>query len=334
MTKRQLIDEITMRNPTAKTDFLARFEEADLGAYLEHLIVSRRPRLSSGGNRYAKYFVSAERMSAQAVQSFVESPLAASLVQPAPASRVEEPAQVEDLPLEQPEPEKVIQPALFTPPVADVNEVADEPLPVAESPRPEQSELPAEVSALETDSEVRVEQPAEIDMQETPVPVPAEATMQAEPLSAKEEIEELPQDQPAENAQALACWYRGEGEPIAVARDNYRQEQISDELEEISGLPSPYGQDFHGEDTTSNDQNLPPADTDEIEHEEIAVQEPVDEVVSSEEPMEDPAMEPAQEELGHENASLVEKKTLQPVAVGAEQEGSNGQDSDSWLFSD
>ena len=49
MTKRQLIDEITMRNPTAKTDFLARFEEADLGAYLDHLIVGAPPQALDRG---------------------------------------------------------------------------------------------------------------------------------------------------------------------------------------------------------------------------------------------------------------------------------------------
>jgi hypothetical protein len=37
MSKRELIDEIVRLNPTAKTDFLARFKEKDLNEYLEHL---------------------------------------------------------------------------------------------------------------------------------------------------------------------------------------------------------------------------------------------------------------------------------------------------------
>ena len=37
MTKRQLIEEITHRNPTAKPAFLAEFGNEDLREYLEHL---------------------------------------------------------------------------------------------------------------------------------------------------------------------------------------------------------------------------------------------------------------------------------------------------------
>ena len=37
MTKRELIDRITALNPTAGPEFLARFKDADLAQYLQHL---------------------------------------------------------------------------------------------------------------------------------------------------------------------------------------------------------------------------------------------------------------------------------------------------------
>ena len=37
MTKRQLIEDIRLHNPTAQPQFLAQFEESDLQQYLEHL---------------------------------------------------------------------------------------------------------------------------------------------------------------------------------------------------------------------------------------------------------------------------------------------------------
>lgn len=37
MTKREIIDRIVVINPTAKTDFLASFEDQDLLAYLHQL---------------------------------------------------------------------------------------------------------------------------------------------------------------------------------------------------------------------------------------------------------------------------------------------------------
>lgn len=37
MTKRQLIEQITDLNPTAKPAFLAEFKDADLAEYLQHL---------------------------------------------------------------------------------------------------------------------------------------------------------------------------------------------------------------------------------------------------------------------------------------------------------
>ncbi len=114
MTKRQLIDEITMRNPTARAEFLARFEEADLGAYLDHLIVSRRPRLSGGSDRYAKYFRSDRRPLTESAafgkyQSFQPA-------EPVVAQLVEVSAPAQSAPLEPREPVKITQPALFVPP--------------------------------------------------------------------------------------------------------------------------------------------------------------------------------------------------------------------------
>lgn len=40
MSKRELIDRIRVLNPTAPTSFLAKFPEADLTEYLEHLTES------------------------------------------------------------------------------------------------------------------------------------------------------------------------------------------------------------------------------------------------------------------------------------------------------
>ncbi len=37
MTKRELIEEITVLNPTAQPKFLAKFGDGDLAEYLEHL---------------------------------------------------------------------------------------------------------------------------------------------------------------------------------------------------------------------------------------------------------------------------------------------------------
>ena len=97
MTKRELIDEITMRNATAKPEFLSRFEEADLGAYLDHLIVARRPRLSGGGNRYAKYFLPPQeriepvRMTQPALFVPVEETVPAEETTSAPAASEPEP---------------------------------------------------------------------------------------------------------------------------------------------------------------------------------------------------------------------------------------------------
>ncbi len=44
MTKRELIEEITGRNPTAKPAFLAEFDDGDLAEYLQHLQWLDQPR--------------------------------------------------------------------------------------------------------------------------------------------------------------------------------------------------------------------------------------------------------------------------------------------------
>ena len=44
MTKRQLIDQILSLNESAEPDFLAQFEDQDLGEYLAHLTKARMPR--------------------------------------------------------------------------------------------------------------------------------------------------------------------------------------------------------------------------------------------------------------------------------------------------
>lgn len=44
MSKRELIDAIREHNRTVSPEFLARFRDADLQAYLERVSVKRRPR--------------------------------------------------------------------------------------------------------------------------------------------------------------------------------------------------------------------------------------------------------------------------------------------------
>ena len=44
MTKRQLIEQITDLNPTAKPAFLAEFKDADLAEYLQHLRWADQPQ--------------------------------------------------------------------------------------------------------------------------------------------------------------------------------------------------------------------------------------------------------------------------------------------------
>ena len=56
MTKRQLIDEIMHINRSARPEFLAHFDDADLGDYLEHMRKAMAPRVSIPKSRLEQYF--------------------------------------------------------------------------------------------------------------------------------------------------------------------------------------------------------------------------------------------------------------------------------------
>jgi len=56
MTKRQLIDRIVEINRSASPEFLASFQDDELGKYLDHLQVVGTPRLTGNGRRYERYF--------------------------------------------------------------------------------------------------------------------------------------------------------------------------------------------------------------------------------------------------------------------------------------
>lgn len=56
MTKRELIDEIVVANPTAQPEFLAGFDDTELNEYLLHLRVLKTPRLTGNASRFDKYF--------------------------------------------------------------------------------------------------------------------------------------------------------------------------------------------------------------------------------------------------------------------------------------
>ncbi len=50
MDKQQLIDDICQINTTAKPAFLAKFSEADLAAYLEHLMELDQEEVAVGSS--------------------------------------------------------------------------------------------------------------------------------------------------------------------------------------------------------------------------------------------------------------------------------------------
>ena len=56
MTKRQIIDDIIVSNPTAPPEFLAQFNQNDLLQYLRHLEVVKTPTLTGDASRYGRYF--------------------------------------------------------------------------------------------------------------------------------------------------------------------------------------------------------------------------------------------------------------------------------------
>lgn len=57
MTKRQMIDEIMELNRSAQPEFLAAFDDDDLGEYLEHLHWLASPvQMTGNTSQYDKYF--------------------------------------------------------------------------------------------------------------------------------------------------------------------------------------------------------------------------------------------------------------------------------------
>ena len=153
----------------------------------------------------------------------------------------------------------------------------------------------------------------------------------------------------AEAVHALVCSYQVEVAPIVVARDSQPQEQTPDVLEETNGLPSPYGQEFHGEDVAPDDEVTPPADADEIGAKKNPpptsrwpmIRPPTSrprKTFPSRKPWKNRPKNPSRPREPVDDEEPVEKKAKparkkrQPVAVGAERETNNNQDSDSWLF--
>lgn len=94
MTKRQIIDEIIVSNPSAAAEFLAQFDQDDLLQYLRHLEAVRAPRLTGDASRYLHYFptpqvdhvddlsvlVPAQHAAAAACPAAVISPVDADLI--------------------------------------------------------------------------------------------------------------------------------------------------------------------------------------------------------------------------------------------------------------
>jgi len=56
MTKRQLIDEILVVNPSAEPAFLADFQDGELEEYLQRLLLLGAPRITGDVHKYDRYF--------------------------------------------------------------------------------------------------------------------------------------------------------------------------------------------------------------------------------------------------------------------------------------
>jgi len=56
MTKRQLIDEILVVNPSAEPAFLADFDDGELEEYLQRLLLLGAPRITGDAHKYDRYF--------------------------------------------------------------------------------------------------------------------------------------------------------------------------------------------------------------------------------------------------------------------------------------
>jgi hypothetical protein len=55
LTREQVVDRIISINPTASVEFLANFQDRDLGQYLDHLLAASTPR-----GRHARWLREAE----------------------------------------------------------------------------------------------------------------------------------------------------------------------------------------------------------------------------------------------------------------------------------
>jgi hypothetical protein len=101
MTKRQIIDEILTLNRSAEPGFLARFDDSDLGDYLQHLRLAQTPRLTGDASRYDKYFVTtaAPRFRKSFVQTPEPQSVGAPAIQPALTSPADDEGDDVDLDL-------------------------------------------------------------------------------------------------------------------------------------------------------------------------------------------------------------------------------------------
>lgn len=75
MTKREMIDDILTINRSAGPEFLSRFNDDELYAYLQHLRQVNAPRLSGDPHRYDKYFQPARQAAAVAVAEIEDGSL-------------------------------------------------------------------------------------------------------------------------------------------------------------------------------------------------------------------------------------------------------------------
>jgi hypothetical protein len=327
MTKRELIDEITMRNPTAKPEFLSSFAEADLGAYLDHLIVARRPRLSGGGDRYAKYFTNSDRL-AQCEQTPAWTRLPASTSPTEPQAPIVQPpvekqaAQSPLPPQEEAEPVRVTQPALFTP---------------AQEATPAEEVTPAPLAAEpELEPQVHADEPAEIEMQETieaiaaaPQAIEKESPATEEPLPAAE-IPEPSVEMPATESQEDEIEYR----PIEVYHEPIEYVPVEDSVIDPfeNELADPVDQ--YPVENTSRELA---AETYTETAPELASEHttPVELVrakrTRSRRPHKEQPVEQEQEQETLEDIASPAQSEPQAVTVGAPSESSS-ENNDSWLF--
>lgn len=112
MTKRQLIDEITVINRSAKPSFLARFDTLDLDEYLRHLQQAGTSRISGDWTKYSHYF--SQSADTQAKQPLVleGATISITAIQETPATQAQCPgAYEEEVAAEPAEPAEIIEQA-------------------------------------------------------------------------------------------------------------------------------------------------------------------------------------------------------------------------------